>query len=228
VLFINKICYIVGASECDDLCIENRKNSLVIAADGGYEVLLKHNIIPDIAVGDFDSLGYIPKEVEVIRHPVEKDDTDTALALKEGIKRGYNKFILFGCLGGRLDHTLANIQMLSYALDKGCECYILGSGTVITAINDKICFDSYHKGNISVFCVGGKTYDVSISGLKYELNNAVLTDSVSLGVSNSFIGKNSEISVKNGKLVIMWDESSKSFTERMFKNSVGLKDICEK
>lgn len=198
--------------------ILNRHKSLIIAADGGYEQLLKKGITPDFVVGDFDSLGYVPDEIKVIKHPVEKDDTDTALALKEAIKLGYRNFVFYGCLGGRFDHSLANVQLLSYGLDNGCECYILGGGAVITAIDDKIEFPQYLKGTVSVFCIGGVSKGVTISGLKYLLNDAVLTDSVALGVSNSFTGERGAVSVKDGKLVVIWEESSKSFIENFFKN----------
>ena len=86
----------------------------LIAADGGYGQLKQWGMSPHLAVGDFDSLGRVPEDVEVVRHPVRKDDTDMMLAVQEGLARGCGRFLIYGGLGGRLDHTLANLHILAF------------------------------------------------------------------------------------------------------------------
>lgn len=101
-----KTCYIFGAADGLPDRFKKNEEDLVIAADSGINHLEKFGALPDIAVGDFDSLGFVPDCGEVIRHPVMKDDTDTMLAVKTGFERGYDRFIIYGGVGGRPDTPL--------------------------------------------------------------------------------------------------------------------------
>ena len=202
---MKKVCIIVGAGECGGIMIENRNNTLVIAADAGYETLKRQNISPDITIGDFDSLKKTPQTDNLILLPIEKDDTDMAAAVKEGMKQGCKTFYLYGGCGGREDHTFANYQLLLYIAEAGGCGFLIGETTVSTVIkNSSFSFDEEKRGVISVFAVGGKAVGVDIKGLKYKLENSVLEPSFPLGVSNKFIGEKSEISVRNGALLIMF------------------------
>ena len=184
------------------------KGDIVIAADAGYKKLLNLDIVPDIVLGDFDSLGFIPENLEIIRHPVRKDDTDTVLAVKTGFSRGYNRFVLYGCTGGRLDHTLANIQTLNYIAEKGGTGFICGDDFCITSLkNGKLEFKGSAKGNISVFSAKTKAQGVTIKGLLYDLDNAEIGFDFPLGVSNEFTGEESTVSVNDGVLTVIWSGS---------------------
>lgn len=203
-----KVCYIVGAGSFDNKPFDVKKDDFVIAADGGYEYLKKLNINSDILLGDFDSLCEIPNHPNIIRHPRQKDDTDMILAVETGLELGYKYFIIYGGLGGRLDHTIANIQTITHISRQGAKAYLVGEGLVITAItNDKIQFDSSKVGVISIFCSGSDAKGVHLKNLKYELNDATITSNYPLGVSNEFIGKDSTVSVDSGTLVVMWNEN---------------------
>ena len=198
-------CVIVGAGSIQEEEIWVNPGDYVIGADGGLEYLAHRGIHPDMALGDFDSLGYVPDHENVVRHPVMKDDTDMMLAVREGLKQGCSMFRIYGGLGGRLDHTLGNIQTLMYLAELGKRGELIGGGVHVTAINNgRITFDSSHKGYISVFCLSGKSEGIWIRGLKYPLEDAVMTSGQVLGVSNEFLGVDSEIGVKNGSLVIVW------------------------
>lgn len=205
---MSKICCIVGSVPIESICIP--KDCYIIAADRGYENLKRMGILPDMTVGDFDSLGYTPDDTEILRHPIEKDDTDALLAIKEGITKGFRYFILYGCVGGdRIDHTIANLQALNFIAAQGGMGFLIDGDTVITAIqNSKLMFDARERGDISVFCLGCDAEGVNIKGLHYELTNATLTSAFPLGVSNSFEGKASFVSVKNGTLTILWHKSA--------------------
>ena len=108
-------CYIVGAGDFTPRGFAPVPGDLVLAADGGYRALYSLGYTPDLLLGDFDSLGDIPLPpgLPVLRFPARKDDTDTGLALRHGLDRGFRDFALYGCAGGRVDHLLANLQSMA-------------------------------------------------------------------------------------------------------------------
>jgi len=198
------ICYLVGAMETR-FPIRKKPGDFVIAADGGYRSLLSLGVKPDLVVGDFDSLGYEPKDVECIRHSVKKDDTDMMLAAREGLARGYDRFMLVGGLGGRLDQTIANIHILSYLAEKGARGVLAGQKeNALVVKNAAAEFHAGQTGTVSVFAWGGPAKGVTIEGLEYCLKDAVLDCGMPLGVSNTFIGEAARISVKDGSLLVIW------------------------
>ncbi|MDD6503776.1 MAG: thiamine diphosphokinase [Oscillospiraceae bacterium] len=197
------ICYIIGAWHGEDACIRPREGDFVIAADGGYAALQALGVTADLVVGDFDSLGYVPQAEEVVQHPVMKDDTDMMLAVKLGLDRGYRNFVLTGSVGGRLDHTLANLQTLMYLAQQGARGILYGEGTVITVLKDGS-LTLTGEGVLSVFCLSGEARGVTEQGLLYGLDNAVMVSGYPIGVSNEFTGVPATISVTDGTLIILW------------------------
>ena len=113
------VCYIVGAGDNEGTLFIKKTEDFVIAADGGLLTINGLGIVPDIILGDFDSLGYVPKGDNIIRHKVEKDDTDMMLAVEKAIELGYHNITIFGGTGGRTDHTIANLQTMLYASING-------------------------------------------------------------------------------------------------------------
>lgn len=215
---IKGICYIVGA--CNDyseaVFFEPTENDLVIAADGGYDILKKKNIEADILLGDFDSIESLPAHSNIIKHPVQKDDTDTFLAYKTAMEHGYRNFVIFGGIGGRLDHTIANLQTLLHIANHGGRAFLIGNDTVVTTIyNAKLSFSSDFCGNISVFAQGSTAEKVKIQGLKYLADNISLNPDTPMGVSNEFVGERAEVSVENGKLLVVWNEKSADFLKHI-------------
>lgn len=209
------VCYIVGAKPPGPVRFAPRPR-LVIAADKGLDFLREQDIQPDLIVGDFDSLGRVPQGGNVILHPVEKDDTDTMLAIKLGLERGCRTFVLYGCLGGRLDHTYANLQALSYLADHGAAGWLLQDGAVVTLLrNGALDFPGSCQGTLSVFCPDGRASGVCLSGLYYPLDGYCLTSSFPLGVSNRFTGQPSRVSVDGGSLLLMWNEPPERVLDRL-------------
>lgn len=214
---ISSICYIVGAS-CNDECVKFNANSsdYIIAADGGYELLEKSNIASDVVIGDFDSLKSEIQHHCIIRHPEDKDDTDSFLAYKLGYEKGYRTFVIYGGTGGRLDHTIANVQMLCNMAKNGARGFLVGENTIITAIhNSKISFSNENRGKFGVFSHGSISYGVDITGAKYTLKNGTITPDFPVGVSNEFIDSETEISVKDGTLLLIWYESNEEFLKKI-------------
>jgi len=196
-------CFIVGAGDYSGGV--PKRGDFIIAADGGYTALVSRGITPDLVVGDFDSLGGVPDHPNIIQSPAEKDDTDMMLAIKQGIKRGCRTFIIDGALGGRLDHTLANIQLLTYLAQNGARGVLLGRDICITALkNGAAGFNADASGCISVFSAGGKAGGVTLEGLKYPLAEATLSSDYPVGVSNEFIGAPARISVSDGVIIVTW------------------------
>ena len=198
-------CVIFCAAECDGLARPIGPESFVIAADGGLRHTEKLGIAPDAVLGDFDSLGFCPEGANVF--PVEKDDTDAMLAVRLGLERGCEEFLLYGSLDGpRLDHTVANFQTLQFLADHGAAGYLIGNTTMVTVVkNGKITFPAGLSGTISVFCMGPDAVGVTEKGLFYGLENGTLSSGFPLGVSNHFTGEAAEISVKNGSLLVLWE-----------------------
>ena len=203
-----KECVIFCAAECDGLARPIGQDAFVIAADGGLRHTQSLNITPNAVLGDFDSLGFFPEGANVF--PVEKDDTDAMLAVRLGLRRGCDEFLLYGSLDGpRLDHTVANFQTLQYLADHGAVGYLIGNTTMVTVVkNGKITFPSGCSGTISVFCMGPAAVGVTETGLFYGIEDGVFTSGFPLGVSNHFTGKKAEISVKNGSLLVLWEKQN--------------------
>ena len=199
----NGICYIVGAAPFDEPLPPLGAEDFLIAADGGRKTLLARGLTPHLTVGDFDS-GEAPTEGEepYIRFPVEKDDTDTALAVKEGMRRGYRYFMLYGGVGD-IDHTLANVQTLHRMAKEGLHGYLVGGGYVCTVLMEgsmRFC----PKGRVSVFSLTDESVGVFERGLAYALEDARLTNDTPLGVSNHGKGEPAEIGLSRGALLIAW------------------------
>lgn len=219
-----KACYIVGAGSFDKLDKLPQKGDLVIAADGGYAYLKQLGIWPDVLLGDFDSLAYVPEHDHILRHSPIKDDTDMALAAFYAQEKGYRLFYLYGGLGGkRLDHTMANFQLLTGLSRAGMKAYLIGENNIVTAITgERISFAKEAKGMISVFSMTDVSKGISETGLKYTLDNATLKNDKVLGVSNEFIGEESSISVQEGTLLVMWEEQNGLPVKReMLKKAVA-------
>ena len=201
-------CIIFCAAGFDGLTQPISPDDLIIAADGGVRHAQKLGIRPDVILGDFDSLGYVPTGSQVF--PVEKDDTDAMLAVRQGLDRGFREFILYGSLDGpRLDHTVANFQTLQFLADRGAQGYLVGLNSIVTVIkNGEISFPAHFRGNFSAFCMGADAKNVTIRGFHYPLEGGTLTSGFPLAVSNHFTGKTATVSVQNGSLLLIWDRAN--------------------
>ncbi len=197
-------CFIFGALDISALPEIPTENDLVIAADKGVLVTEKFNIIPDFVIGDFDSLGFVPKGENIIKLNVRKDDTDVGFAVKTAFEKGCKDFVLYGCIGGNLSHTFANLQIAKALSEKGLKVVLYGEKEIITVIhNTSISFSAKKSGKISVLSLSDESGGVTIENLSYTLKNATLKANEPLGVSNEFVGRESCISVENGCLAII-------------------------
>ena len=206
---MNRKCFMYCAGSYYDGYVIPSEADFVVAVDGGYEHLKKLGIKPQLAVGDFDSLGFVPQNVETVCHPAVKDDTDTVLAAKLMLEKGYKNFYIFAAFGGREDHSYANYQLLTWLSRRGADVFAFDDGYAYTAVhNATIIFDKCYEGVVSTFCAGEVAQGVTMTGLKYTLDNAMLTCDNPTGVSNEFIGESATISVKEGTLLVMFERKS--------------------
>ena len=184
---------------------------LIIAADAGYRTCRRLRLTPDLLIGDFDSMEEPADFAHVLRVPVEKDDTDAFLAAKEGLRRGCKVFHLYGGAGGaRLDHTLANLQMLFWLRERGARGYLYDRTFTYTAIQNEAITIPRRKewALLSVFCLGPDARGVSEEGVQYPLRDAVLTAGFPLGVSNHILAEEARVSVAEGALLLCWEHEA--------------------
>lgn len=202
-----KRCFIFSAGTFYGLRERPQPGDLVIAADAGYRTCLRSGVTPDLVVGDFDSMDP-PKEFSnVVRSPVEKDDTDTMLAAKEGLARSCDQFYLYGCTGGgRLDHTLANLQTLLWLRRQGARCRMYDDDFVYTAIrNETLAIPkTVEWGLVSVFCFGEPARGVFETGMQYFLDDATLAADQPMAVSNHMMEDTATVTVLDGTLIVGW------------------------
>lgn len=209
------------AGEYHPMKIDRKPGDYVVAVDGGLKYLLDSGIRPDFLLGDFDSLEPEYKEtVEEYRGrgesafmqlPVEKDDTDTLAAAKLGLSRGYREFVIYGGLGARLDHTMANIQTLVWILRHGGRGWLLDRETSITVIGPgRFDIPPSFWGTVSLFALDRQLTGVTIRGMKYEAENAEVTNDYPVGCSNETLeesGLQPSITIGSGTgLIIMTDK----------------------
>ncbi len=198
------ICYIVAAGEMYGFFPNCEEDDIIIAADAGYLHLKDISVEPDILLGDFDSMP-LPEDENAIVYPVRKDDTDTMLAIKLGLEKGYKEFVIYGGLGGeRTDHTIANLQSLAYIAQHGGRGMLVGKSEYFRIIKDgEITINASEGKYFSIFAYGGIAQGVTVSGSDYDIEDAELSPFFPLGVSNRFKDKSVRIEVKNGYLLIV-------------------------
>lgn len=196
----NKICSIICGAP--DGRLETAPQGYIICADRGLDHALAAGVTPDLIIGDFDSASAaVPQGIECIKALPEKDDTDTLLAAKTAIQRGYNQLEFYCALGGRTDHTIANIQMLEFLRIRGVKARLHGGNTCIYLLESEAEIPRY-EGYLSVFAFGGDTV-ISGTGVKYPTQRYRLTQSFPIGVSNEITEKSAHITVHEGRALVV-------------------------
>lgn len=202
-----KRCFIFAAGTFYGLRERPVPGDFVIAADAGYRTCQQAGIVPDLLLGDFDSMDQPAGFANIHRSPVEKDDTDTMLAVKTALERGCDTVYIYGGTGGkRLDHTLANLQTLLFLRRRGARGYLYDNDFVWTAIeNESLTVErTVEWGLFSAFCLGDRAEGIDETGFQYPLDGAVLTPEFPLGVSNHIMEPRATVTVRRGALLVGW------------------------
>jgi thiamine pyrophosphokinase len=184
-----------------------REDDYIVCADGGFLPAQRENIVPHALVGDFDSLGKVPEnippECRILKAEREKNETDTFLCLQCGMEAGCGSFAVAGGIGGRLDHTVANLQLLVYAVRRGYSMWMMDRFNRVTAMEPgEMRIPRLNGFKLSVLAYAGRCEGVTLEHVKYPLHDAVLTEDFPLGISNEFLGPEAVIRLKKGCLLV--------------------------
>ena len=188
---------------------EVKKDTFIIAADSGADCLYEYNIMPDLLLGDFDSinkniLDYFKKSNCTIDiYPTEKDYTDTEIAVKKALSMKPNEIILLGCTGSRVDHLLGNIGMLKICMLNGVNAYIKDENNNIRLVDASTSLNGSVGEIFSLQAYGDEIIDLTIEGAKYPLNNYNLKIGESITISNEFARATVDLKFKSGTLMII-------------------------
>ncbi len=184
------------------------EDDFILCADRGWKLAIEAGITPDAVISDFDSYegSDIPVK-HIMRHPVEKDDTDTMLCVKYALEHDMKDILIIGGIGGRLDHTVANLQTMLYAAKRGARIEMRDGSSRLYMLSaphrTRIRLPKTEGYTLSVFALGGECSGISERGVYYELTDAVLTSDFPLGVSNRITAEEAQISIGEGNLLIV-------------------------
>lgn len=199
-------CALVGAAPFERDHFLAERFDEVIAVDGGFSSLRDAGVLPGAAIGDFDSLGFVPQNLETEVHPTMKDESDLALALSWAQRRGHEAVAVYGALGSRLDHTVATFQALTHAAKCGMRVVAVGEGSLVVALSagarNALELPADASGTLSVFAATDCARGVCERGLLYEVEDACFTNDSTLGLSNEFKGAAATISLEEGVLLV--------------------------
>jgi thiamine pyrophosphokinase len=217
-----KCLIISGGSIDDDFLVEVVKNGgydVLLAADSGMDALYRNKILPELIVGDMDSVSGEAWEffkehekIEIIQLNPRKDETDTEFALREAIRRGAHNITILGGTGGRIDHTFSNIALLGIGLENYVSVELLDANNRVRLLEHEVTiswtqqFGSY----VSLIPYGGPVRGITVTGMKYPLENAELDIFKSLGISNEIIEDEAKITWEEGYLLIIETKDEKN------------------
>lgn len=174
---------------------------LTIAADSGYSTAEKLGITPDITMGDFDSYsGSLPKEMEILRVPCEKDVTDTMLACEYAKDNGCRFITIIGGTGGRIDHSISNVFYLEDLRRQGIRVKLTDGENTVQVILDETVTVPNDGGYFSVFALDECV--ITETGCKYPLNRATLVRERPYAVSNEVVGEGAVVTVEGAALLV--------------------------
>ena len=216
------ICAVVAASDFNSSHFMglNKRNAFdcIVAVDGGHRHLQQCRIFPDIVIGDFDSLGYVPGAFEVLQYPTRKNKSDLELAFDWAVAQGYRKFIVYGALGRRTDHTLSALQIFAKLAEGGfadapCNVQVVDESSVLKVLcgPNRFHLPGMESGIVSVIAAGGQASGVSETGLMFPLWKHTLSSRTSLGLSNELVGKPASIVLDEGTLYVFYPLPSDEF-----------------
>ena len=185
--------------------VDKYDDAFIICADNGYAFAKNNGLIPNIIIGDFDSIEIdLPSNIETLRLPVEKDVTDTLACVKYAINKGFKEIIIIGGIGGRLDHTMANLQCLLYGLSLGVKIELRDNNNIATLhFPSEIIIKKRKEFKVSLFSFSHVCDGISTKGLQYQLFNDKLSQGFPLGVSNEFTAEFASVRFESGILLLI-------------------------
>ncbi len=218
------IVFIVAGGPLEDLLFLHRRileanPSEVICADGGTRHMLLLGMVPQTVIGDMDSLSQEilgdlrQRGCRVLQYPARKDETDTELALRYALAQKPDQIEIYGALGGRIDHTLANISLLVMATREGIETRIIDATTEMFVLSG----DSEIKGNpdeiVSLFPLTTEVQGIILKGFEYPLHYATMAIGKPYGISNRLLANKGTVSLTSGYLLVVKSRLDEGLTK---------------
>lgn len=210
-----KILIISGGSISDEFAKEwigQYQPDFTIVADSGMEFMRRVGLVPDMIIGDFDSvkadtLAFFKEQQEIVwkeLNPV-KDDTDTEFAIWQAISLGAKEITILGATGTRLDHVLGNVALLGIGLQEQVAIRLVDANNRIRMIDKSLCLKKAEQfGNfVSLLPYSGEVKYVTLKGFKYPLEDYTMGRFSSLGISNEIVEDNAEILFEEGILLVI-------------------------
>jgi thiamine pyrophosphokinase len=190
---------------------DTQPGDVYVGADRGALFLVQQGIKPDIALGDFDSvdddeLAFIQLHSKQLLScdPVMKDLTDTDMAFSWALDQNPKEIIMFGVLGTRFDHSMANIHLLIKALTPQTDCTIVDIHNRIRLINQSVTIERNNRfSHISLLPFTTQVTGITLHGFQYPLQEATLTIGQSLGISNRIVEPFGQIQIRQGNLLVI-------------------------
>lgn len=209
-----KVCIALNGNikdyEATKKIIENENYDYIIGADGGCNHLNAMGILPNYVIGDFDSIDknliscYENNNIVFKKFPTHKDETDSQLCVYLAKELGAKRIDFIGCLGGRIDHFLANIGFMYHVYEMDIEPRIITSEEEIYILHNEKRIIKGKKGNtISILALKDNALGVTLQNLEYPLDNAEVKYLSPLGISNIMLEDECVISVKQGYLLVV-------------------------
>jgi len=186
----------------------------LICADSGANHLFELGFIPDLIVGDFDSVSpgvlqaYRERGCPIKTYPVEKDYTDTELAVQLALKMNPSEVDLLGQIGSRLDHSLANIFLLTAYHSENCRLRLVGPDYLAWVTGDRTVVEGDPGDYVSILPVSEVACGITMEGFKYPLLNATIPRGSTHGISNELVKNRGLISLKSGFLFVIHTKNS--------------------
>lgn len=185
-----------------------RAGDWLICADGGWDAAVEHGLAPELVVGDFDSMPLSHVQgADVVKLPVHKDDTDMVVCLRQGRERGYREFILAGCIGGRFDHAISNLQCLADCAIRGESAWMCdGLNRVTVLAPGEYALEKIPGRKLSLLAYTEQVKGVCLTGALWPLTDAVLSNRYPLGCSNEITADRAKLRFSEGLLMVMYTQ----------------------
>ncbi len=197
-------CLIISGGAYSPLPAGFPSGLFTIACDRGFRHARRMGITPDLILGDFDSAERPHTDIPILQYPIEKDDTDTMLAVRYALSRHYDELHIACAMGGRLDHAFANIQTAAFAVKSGAVCHLYGETENITVFsNREMRFPREEGRSLAVFSLSDRCFPVSLRGTLYQAEGIELTGHFPLGMSNEWAAEEAVIHCGEGILMVM-------------------------
>lgn len=186
-----------------------QENDFILCADGGLNHLMKIAIIPNLVIGDLDSISkeamdYIEENnILIEKYPVMKDETDTHLAINYLVSRGSREVTIMGGIGSRMDHTIANIILLKMLIDKGIKGCIINENNIIHLVDKSIKLYKKDTYYISIIPISLDGIDVNANGFLYQLDNQKIQFGSTIGISNEITSDYGIITITRGIALVI-------------------------